>query len=69
MQESKPADAGSGKITISPDVLRALAEAEAARAEKMGSAASSGEMQSRITDSIERIVEQVGAGQRFQLRR
>ena len=50
------------QITISADVLRALADAEAARAEKLGSSASSEELQTRIADSIERIVEQVGAG-------
>lgn len=53
---------GSAKITISPDVLRQLAEAEAKRAEAAGSSASSKEMQSKLADSIERIVEQVGAG-------
>ena len=60
LQPAKPSTDVS--ITISPDVLRALADAEAARAEKLGSAASSGEMQTRMRDSIERIVEQVGAG-------
>lgn len=53
------AEADSGvKVQIDASVLRQLAEAEAARAEKLGSAASSGEMQTRIADSIERIVEQ-----------
>ena len=50
------------RISISPDVLRALAEAEAARAEKMGSSTSNKELQSRVADSIERIVELVGGG-------
>ncbi|KAL4452729.1 hypothetical protein ABPG75_008391 [Micractinium tetrahymenae] len=57
-QEAKPASGDGVKITISADVLKQLAEAEAARAEKLGSAASNSEMQSRIADSIERIVEQ-----------
>ena len=61
LQPAKPS-ADNVSITISPDVLRALADAEAARAEKLGSSASSGEMQTRMRDSIERIVEQVGAG-------
>lgn len=61
LQEAKPAAAeDAAKITISADVLKQLAEAEAARAEKMGSAVSSSELQTRIADSIERIVEQVG---------
>lgn len=42
-------------------MLKQLAEAEAARAEKLGSAASSSEVQSRVNDAMERIVEQVGA--------
>ncbi len=45
------------KLQIDAAVLRQLAEAEAARAEKQGG----GEMQGRIADSIERIVEQVTA--------
>lgn len=57
-QEAKPAAGEATTITISPDVLKQLAEAEAARAEKMGSAASSSEVQSRVNDAMERIVEQ-----------
>ena len=43
-------------------MLRQLAEAEAKRAESTGSAATSQELQSKLADSIERIVEQVGGG-------
>ena len=69
LQEAKPAAGEATTITISPDVLKQLAEAEAARAEKMGSAASSSEVQSRVNDAMERIVEQAsgrvgGAGTR-----
>ncbi len=42
-------------------MLKQLAEAEAARAEKLGSAASSSEVQSRVNDAMERIVEQASA--------
>lgn len=46
-------------MTISPEVLRALAEAEVARAEKSGSAATGQELDAQLRlDSIERIVEQ-----------
>lgn len=46
------------KISISPGVLAALAEAEAKRAENLGATQSSEELQARVKDSIERIVEQ-----------
>jgi hypothetical protein len=63
-QEAKKEEGAGARISIDASVLRQLAEAEAARAEKLGSAASSKEVQTRIADSIERIVEQVGAGTR-----
>lgn len=59
-QEAKKEEGAGARISIDASVLRQLAEAEAARAEKLGSAASSKEVQTRIADSIERIVEQVG---------
>jgi hypothetical protein len=62
LQPSTKPDSKSTNITIDASVLRQLAEAEAARAEQLGSSAASGEMQARMADSIERIVEQVGAG-------
>lgn len=57
-QPSTKPDSKSTNITIDASVLRQLAEAEAARAEQLGSSAASGEMQARMADSIERIVEQ-----------
>ena len=56
---SNATDGGSSKVSISADVLKTLAEAEAARAEQAGSSASAQELQSTLADSIERIVEQV----------
>ncbi|KAI7838429.1 hypothetical protein COHA_007801, partial [Chlorella ohadii] len=55
---SNATDGSSAKVSISADVLKTLAEAEAARAEQAGSSASAQELQSKLADSIERIVEQ-----------
>ena len=53
------AEGSAAQVSISADVLKALAEAEAARAEQAGSSASAKEIQSKLADSIDRIVEQV----------
>ncbi|PRW61443.1 putative zinc metalloprotease chloroplastic isoform B [Chlorella sorokiniana] len=55
---SGAAEGGAPKVSISADVLKTLAEAEVARAEQAGSSASAKEVQSKLADSIERIVEQ-----------